>query len=180
MPIVSDSGTFAPDTFLHLADNALLPEAGDVLIPLARWRAEFTETRPKALNARRLAILVPNDTDASELTHLFADVAMIAIAFPKYGDGRGFSLAMRLRRLGFHGHLRADGPLISDQYRDARACGFDEIALPDDLAARQPQAHWQAEALRPEAPYQRGYTSKLSILDRRRTARGQTEAANEP
>jgi uncharacterized protein (DUF934 family) len=171
MPIVTETGAFAADTFLHVTADAPLPDAGDLLLSLARWQAEFSQNPPAPSNSRRFAILVPNDTEASILVPRFGDMAIIAIAFPKYGDGRGFSLAIRLRRLGFRGRLRAHGPLISDQYRDARACGFDDIALPDDLAARQPEAHWQAEAARPEAPYQRGYTSKLSILDRRRAAR---------
>ncbi len=58
--------------------------------------------------------------------------------FPSFSDGRGLSLAKRLRRAGFKGTLRASGPLIADQFREALDCGFDEIELPDAMAARQP------------------------------------------
>ena len=47
---------------------------------------------------------------------------------------------------GFKGHLRAVGPVIADQYAMARRVGFDDVEIPDDLAARQPQAQWLARA----------------------------------
>ena len=41
------------------------------------------------------------------------------IAFPAMGDGRGFSIARRLRAMGYRGVLRAKGPLVADQARAA-------------------------------------------------------------
>jgi uncharacterized protein (DUF934 family) len=71
---------------------------------------------------------------------------LIRIAFPAFNDGRAFTIARRLRMAGFHGHLRAVGPVIADQYAMARRVGFDDVEIPDDLAARQPQAQWLARA----------------------------------
>ena len=71
---------------------------------------------------------------------------LIRIAFPAFNDGRAFTIARRLRMAGFTGHLRAVGPVIADQYAMARRVGFDDIEIPDDLAARQPQAQWLARA----------------------------------
>lgn len=71
---------------------------------------------------------------------------LIRIAFPAFNDGRAFTIARRLRMAGFKGHLRAVGPVIADQYAMARRVGFDDIEIPDDLAARQPQAQWLARA----------------------------------
>lgn len=95
-----------------------------------------------------LAVEFPADRDPEDLAPWFARLAMIRVQFPAMGDGRGFSIARRLRALGFTGRLRAAGPLIADQYRAARRVGFDEIELPDAIAARQPQAQWQ-DAHRP-------------------------------
>ena len=64
-------------------------------------------------------------------------LAMIRVAFPAMGDGRGFSIARRLRAMGYAGRLRAAGPLIPDQFRAARRVGYDEVELPDGLATRQ-------------------------------------------
>ncbi|MFC0199735.1 DUF934 domain-containing protein [Paracoccus rhizosphaerae] len=71
---------------------------------------------------------------------------LIAIDFPSFGDGRGFSLARRLRELGYKGRLRASGRLIADQYAMARRVGFDEVQVAADIAARQPEDQWLARA----------------------------------
>lgn len=89
-----------------------------------------------------LAIDLPNDRDPAELAPWFDRIGMIRVAFPAMADGRGFSLARRLRAMGYTGRLRAAGPLIADQFRAARRVGFDEIELPDSLAERQPEEQW--------------------------------------
>lgn len=91
------------------------------------------------------AILVPPGTDPAALAaHLSAP--LIAVAFPAFSDGRGFTIAAQLRRMGYAGRLRAAGPLIADQYAMARRAGFDEVAIPDEMAARQPEDQWLARA----------------------------------
>lgn len=92
-----------------------------------------------------LGVELPNDRDPAELVPWFERIAMIRVAFPAMGDGRGFSLARRLRALGYAGRLRAAGPLVADQFRAARRVGFDEVELPEQVAERQPEEQWQAE-----------------------------------
>ncbi|RGP37886.1 DUF934 domain-containing protein [Pseudotabrizicola alkalilacus] len=70
------------------------------------------------------------------------DLSLIRISFPAFSDGRAFTIARRLRMLGYMGELRAIGPVISDQYAMARRVGFDSVEIPDDLAARQPAEQW--------------------------------------
>ena len=89
-----------------------------------------------------LAVDLPNDRDPAELAPRLGDLAVIRVAFPAMGDGRGFSLARRLRDLGYLGRLRASGPLVPDQVRAAFRVGFDEIELPVDHAARSPEVRW--------------------------------------
>jgi uncharacterized protein (DUF934 family) len=93
--------------------------------------------------AEGFAVDLANDQPAEALAPFFDRIAVIRVAFPGMADGRGFSLARRLRDLGYRGRLRAAGPLISDQLRAALRVGFDEIELPDDLAVRQPGEHWR-------------------------------------
>lgn len=98
---------------------------------------------------RGAAVPVAPDTPPAALPALLAGVGpggAVAVLFPAFGDGRGFGLARRIRALGYGGRLRACGPLIADQYAMARRAGFDEIEIPDDLAARQPEAQWRARA----------------------------------
>jgi uncharacterized protein (DUF934 family) len=73
-------------------------------------------------------------------------LTLIRVAFPAFNDGRAFTIARRLRVLGYTGELRAVGPVIADQYAMARRVGFDAVEIPDELAERQPEAQWLARA----------------------------------
>jgi len=84
--------------------------------------------------------------DPAAMTGRLDGVPAIRITFAAFSDGRGFTLAARLRRMGFAGRLRARGGLISDQYAMARRSGFDEVEIDAALAARQPQAEWLSRA----------------------------------
>lgn len=75
-----------------------------------------------------------------------AQLTLIRIAFPAFNDGRAFTIARRLRMMGYAGQLRALGPVIADQYAMARRVGFDAVEIPDDLAARQPEDQWKFRA----------------------------------
>ncbi|MDS9466498.1 DUF934 domain-containing protein [Paracoccus sp. MBLB3053] len=87
------------------------------------------------------SIVLAPDVDPASLVD-YLDHDLIAIDFPSFSDGRGFTLARLLREKGFKGRLRAVGGLISDQYAMARRVGFDEVRISAALAARQPQEQW--------------------------------------
>ncbi len=99
-----------------------------------------------AATPNAFALDIANDFDVTELAPYLDQIDLIRVEFPVFSDGRGFSQARRLRLMGFQGRLRAAGPLLSDQYAMARRCGFDEVEIPDAMAARQPEAHWLARA----------------------------------
>ncbi|TGN68486.1 DUF934 domain-containing protein [Paracoccus liaowanqingii] len=88
--------------------------------------------------------LAPDTAPTSLSDHL--DLPLIAIDFPSFSDGRGFTLARLLREAGYTGRLRATGRLIADQYAMARRVGFDEVQVAPDIAARQPEDQWRARA----------------------------------
>lgn len=90
-----------------------------------------------------LAVEFPNDRDPADLAPWLDRLAMIRVAFPAMGDGRGFSIARRLRAMGYRGRLRAAGPLIADQATAAHDVGFDEVELAPSVAARQPEEEWR-------------------------------------
>ena len=100
---------------------------------------------------------LPNDADPTRLVPFFGRIALIAVAFPAFSDGRGFSIGQRLSALGYQGALRANGGLIPDQFAYALVCGFDEVEIDADRAARQPVAQWLADVGRP-GWYQRALT----------------------
>ena len=86
------------------------------------------------------------DVDLATLAPDLADIAAIRIPFASFADGRGFTLARRLRQMGYAGHLRAAGHVLADQYAMARRSGFDMVEISADLAARQPEDQWRARA----------------------------------
>ena len=109
-----------------------------------------------------MSINVPGEVDATALAdHMHAP--FLRIQFSGYADGRGFTLARQLRRLGYRGRLRAAGPLIADQYPLARKSGFDEVEPTPEILARQPEAQWTARAPKPAGPA-RDYQSRLAAL----------------
>lgn len=132
--IVTDSG-FASDGI-----------AADAVVPLDALDETATD--------ETVVLALSNDADVEAVRPFFDRVSMIAIPFPSFADGRGFSLARRLRQAGYRGRLRATGHLIADQYGQARRVGFDEVAISDDLAARQPEDQWLARAAWQEHSYQ--------------------------
>lgn len=67
--------------------------------------------------------------DAEVLAPDLGALDLVAVRFPKSTDGRGYSSAFVLRRLGFRGELRAFGDLGRDHLVQLARCGFDAFAL---------------------------------------------------
>jgi len=163
MALISD-GKFVEDGWRRLADEESAPRSGNCIVSQARLSETLEELAPDA----PLGVIVANTADVDALRPHFARLALIAISFPAFSDGRGFSLARLIRRAGFKGELRASGRLVADQATHARRCGFDTIEIPPDLAKRQGEAQW-ADALNTYGEfYQEGYATRASILEQRR------------
>lgn len=92
------------------------------------------------------ALHLDGDSPPEGLAPHLPRLALIRIGFPVFSDGRGMTLARRLRQMGFAGTLRAHGPLLADQYAMLRRVGFDDVEIPDAMAARQPAAQWAFRA----------------------------------
>jgi uncharacterized protein (DUF934 family) len=92
------------------------------------------------------AVDLANTDDPSALKDHLGRLTLIRVAFPAFNDGRAFTIARRLREMGYKGQLLALGPVIADQYAMLRRVGFDGAEIPDDLAQRQPVNQWQFRA----------------------------------
>ena len=108
------------------------------------WSHEFhsVEALGQEVGAPAFALDLASDTDPAALEGRLDGVDLIRVDFPSSADGRGFTIARALRRMGFAGRLRAKGNVVADQYVMARRCGFDEVEIDDALAARQPEPQW--------------------------------------
>jgi uncharacterized protein (DUF934 family) len=114
-------------------DLGSLP-AGAIIVPLAFWTANAD-----ALLARGdAAPWIASHEDPVALAPWIARLALIAVDFPKFTDGRGFSTAFLLRsRLAYKGELRAIGDVLADQLFFMRRVGFDAYAVRADKDIRK-------------------------------------------
>ena len=101
---------------------------------------------PLADLTSQTAVDLSNTDDPAALQGHLDRLTLIRVAFPAFNDGRAFTIARRLRMMGYTGQLLALGPVIADQYAMLRRVGFDGAEIPDDLAARQPADQWQFRA----------------------------------
>ncbi len=115
---------------LHDAENV---GAAPLILPLAVWRERQS---PEVLQGRAMSadgLLLQVDDEPEELQPFLPSLALIAIDFPSFRDGRGYSQAYLLRtRLGWRGELRAVGDVLRDQLAHMRQCGFDAFAVRAD------------------------------------------------
>jgi uncharacterized protein (DUF934 family) len=73
--------------------------------------------------------LEPGD-DPAKIADALGRVARIEVNFPKFGDGRGFTIAKLLRgRYGYTGELRAVGHITRDHLYFLARVGFDAFEL---------------------------------------------------
>ncbi|TVP54874.1 MAG: DUF934 domain-containing protein [Halomonadaceae bacterium] len=113
-------------------DTLSLPDS-QVIVPL-KW---FLEHRHEVLNAdpegRRIGVWFDSDDEPERLGNDCQILPLIAVNFPKFTDGRGYSIARLLReRFGFTGELRAIGDVLLDQLHYMKRCGFSSFALRAD------------------------------------------------
>lgn len=117
-----------PDT-VELPDDAA---AGKLIVPLAVWQARRDALAERASRGALGVWLAPDESPAT-LGDDLPRLAVIAIDFPKFTDGRGYSIAYNLRRrLGWTGELRAIGDVLRDQLFQMARCGFDAFATRQD------------------------------------------------
>ena len=120
---------------------------------------------------RPIGVDLPNSAHPSVLAPHLDRLALVAIDFPKFSDGRAFSLARMLREQGFAGRLRATGRILPDQFAFALHSGFDEVEISDEQAARLPAEQWQAAPGQYSDNYVDTRDGRRSIFKRRRAAR---------
>jgi len=126
MPLVKQ-GRIATDVFVHVADGAELPGDGAVLVSAARFLED-----PEALLKRsgKLGVTWPNNRDVDDLVPYLERLAVIALVFPSFRDGRAYSQARLLReRHGYDGELRATGQVLRDQFVFMLRAGFDAFEV---------------------------------------------------
>jgi uncharacterized protein (DUF934 family) len=160
MPLV-ENGKVVEDRYVRVDDDAPLPDRIPVIVSAKRFLADAD-----ALVSRdgSLGVLWPNDRRVTELKPWLGHLALIALYFPKFRDGRAYSQARQLREnSGFRGTLRATGDVLRDQFHFLVRAGFDsfDVKKPADAAA------FAKSVARYTVVYQPGADGQLSALRRR-------------
>src|SRR3954466_14754967 len=160
MPLVKN-GKILADAFLRVADDADVPGDGAVLVSAARFLAD-----PAALLRRpgKLGVIWPNNRDVDDLVPYLDRLAVVALVFPTFRDGRAYSQARLLReRYNYRGELRATGQVLRDQFVFMLRAGFDafEVKKQSDAEA------FAATTKRYSVFYQPTGDGRVTALNRR-------------
>lgn len=144
------------------ADGSLpaVPGQGDFIVPLALWlerRAELVK------RGGRLGLWLDSHEAPEAVASDVQRFGLIAVNFPKFQDGRGFSIGRLLReRYGYKGELRAIGHITRDHLYYMAGCGFDAFELREGEDAEEALAAfdsfseaYQASAIRPVPLFRR-------------------------
>lgn len=127
-----------------------LPHAGTALI--LPWRSWQGSGAFLVRQGYRVGVWLGPETSLAEVEEHWAGLQalpLIAVHFPSFTDGRGYSLARDLRRLGYRGELRAIGEVLRDQLLFLEQCGFDAFALAPGQEPQEALAGFTAYSHRP-------------------------------
>jgi uncharacterized protein (DUF934 family) len=153
MPRLIKDAQLSDDSWLAVDTDSERADTGRIL-SLAQWES----LSDKAGSAVQLE---PGEAPSPLLEHL-DDIALVAINFPVFTDGRGFSYARELRERGFQGELRAVGAFIRDQLHYLKRSGFNAFQFASDTDAEAAlgsindfSEHYQAAIDQPQPLFRR-------------------------
>jgi uncharacterized protein (DUF934 family) len=114
-------------------ESVLVPE-GKIIVPLSVWLAQKETLSKRA----ELGVWIAPDERFDALKGEADRFAVIAVDFPKFNDGRGYSIAFNVRkRLGYTGELRAIGDVLRDQLFSMSRVGFNAYATRQDRSIHE-------------------------------------------
>ena len=122
---------------LHLSEDdtadAIEVPDGQVIIPLQVWRLQRERLLNRVKDRGDIGIWFSSNEQAKDLASDLSLFPLLAIDFPKFADGRGYSIAYNLRtRFGSTGELRAIGDVLRDQLFYMQRVGFNAFAVRSD------------------------------------------------
>ncbi len=132
MPLLKD-GEIVEDSWTSLAEESDATPEGKVIVTLEQWQEGRERLRG---HNGRLGLRLKSDQSPAQIADDLEHFDLIALEFPRFGDGRAYSYARLLReRHGYKGELRAVGNVLRDQLVFMVRCGFDSFEVASDQAA---------------------------------------------
>ena len=109
------------------------PWAGRDIISFGEWQ----ERKAGGTLPAPVGLRIEPGFDIEAVSLDLTAIALIMISFPKFTDGRGYSMGWLLRRrLGYRGEMRAVGDVLYDQMQLMVRCGFDAFEIVDPATLR--------------------------------------------
>jgi uncharacterized protein (DUF934 family) len=138
----------ANDAFTHVDDDQEVPP-GDVIISLTRFQADGDRLLG---DGRSIGVRLESNEEVEALAYDLPRLSLVALAFPKFRDGRHYSNARVLReRYGYKGEVRAVGDVLREQAGFMLRCGVDAFEPADGSGPEQ----WEHVTRRFRHVYQR-------------------------
>jgi len=170
MRLVDKAGRIVADRFVRVSDDGPIPDGIAVIVSAARFLADIEGF---ARRAAPVGVLWPNNRKLDELAPHLDRLALVALVFPTFRDGRAYSQARLLReRYRFRGELRATGQILRDQFLFLARSGFDSFEVLKDA-----DAEVFAGALMRYSVFYQPAADNRPLAARRRLAR-QSDAAH--
>lgn len=157
--LISNNGESLNERWSSLDNEQPLTD-GDITISVTRWQAD-----KEALLSHngKIGLRIQGDTPIEALKDDLNHFEIIVLEFPKFTDGRNFSIARILRkRLNFTGELRASGDILPDQLFYLKRVGVDSFMIDE---ARVPFARQSLNEL--SVRYQSSTDISTTIFQRR-------------
>ncbi|THD60193.1 DUF934 domain-containing protein [Phenylobacterium sp.] len=152
--------SLAEDPFTAVADDQQIPP-GDVIVSLARFQ---TEGGGLLSEGRQVGVRVESHEAVEALAYDLPEIAVVALHFPKFGDGRAYSSARLLReRFQFKGEVRAVGDVLREQAGNMARCGFDAFEPADGSTVEV----WERAVSRFRHVYQRASDGRPPAFEAR-------------
>jgi uncharacterized protein (DUF934 family) len=163
MPLLKD-GKLVEDSWTPLAEGAEATPEGGVIVTLEQWQAGRERLRG---HNGRLGLRLKSDQSPAAIADDLGHFDLVALEFPRFGDGRAYSHARLLReRYGFKGELRAVGNVLRDQLLFMLRCGFDAFEIANENAVEA----WREAVAEIDLFYQPTGSSGPTLGVLRRTA----------
>ena len=127
---------FREDAWIHAESADALVGNSRVVLPLQVFLG--LDRKQREHGPERLGVLLLPGEGLEKITGLLDQLALVALAFPSFSDGRSFSKSQQLRsRYRFEGSVRATGQILVDQLPHMLRVGFDEFEISDPVLIRR-------------------------------------------
>lgn len=157
--LINQNSTLENNWQIVVDQASELPQ-GNILVEASYWLENQSELSKRP----NVGIYLNGDADLESLKDVLDSFEVIAVNFPAFADGRGYSLARLLKeRYHYKGEVRAIGDVLIDQLYFMKRCGFDTYLLKDGLEAEKALQYFSTFS----DPYQLAYDVQTPLFRRK-------------